>query len=181
MRPSEARQRGKTRGKSPPERRTAVIVPLEFRRGPARKVGGAARPGPQRDEPRTMKRFLLATVVSVAALALPSGQASAGHHHHCYDKCCTFCCKPYNAFSPICCGTLFCDGCCPQFGCQMHQPPGGPGPYAGGGCPDGVCPAGMGPDGICADGSCGGAGGAPWSGPGSLPSAGGSDGQAPPM
>ncbi len=126
-----------------------------------------------------MKRFLLATVVSVAAIALTSGQASAGHFHHCYSKCCTFCCKPYNAFSPICCGTLFCDGCCPQFGCQMHQPPGGPGPAGGAGCPDGACAYGAGLDGACADGSCG--GGAPWSGSAYLPSGSGSDGQAPAM
>ena len=64
-----------------------------------------------------MKRFLLAAVLSVGAFALAGGQASAFPLRcKCYNKCCTFCVKPYNAFSPVCCGTLFCDGCCPQFG-----------------------------------------------------------------
>lgn len=130
-----------------------------------------------------MKRFLLAAVLSVGALALSREPASAGYFHHCCNKCCTFCCRPYNAFSPICCGTLFCDGCCPQFGCQMHNPPAGPGPYGDAGCPGGVCaaggvcPDGGFPDGACVDGSCG--GGVPWSGPASLPAASGTDGQAP--
>jgi hypothetical protein len=31
----------------------------------------------------------------------------------CGRNCCTFCVRPYNAFSPTCCGTVFCDGCMP--------------------------------------------------------------------
>lgn len=115
-----------------------------------------------------MKRFLLAAVLSVGTLALTSGQASAFPFRcKCYNKCCTFCVKPYNAFSPVCCGTLFCDGCCPQFGCKTQQFPAGP-----------CCEAGH-PDGACADGSCG--GGAPWSGPAYLPSASGPGVQLPAM
>ena len=109
-----------------------------------------------------MKRFFLATVLSVTAVALAGGQASAFPLRcKCYNKCCTFCVKPYNAFSPVCCGTLFCDGCCPQFGCRTQQ------------YPQGLAPGGEAgyPDGACADGSCG--GGAPWSGPAYLPSASG--------
>jgi hypothetical protein len=117
-----------------------------------------------------MKRFLLAAVLSVGAIALTGGQAPAFPLRcKCYNKCCTFCVKPYNAFSPVCCGTLFCDGCCPQFGCRTQQYPAGPG--AG-------CEAGY-PDGACADGSCG--GGDACSSPAYLPSAGAPGSQAPVM
>jgi hypothetical protein len=52
------------------------------------------------------------------------------------------CCRPYNAFTPFCCGSLHCDGCCPipqMPSCPMMQC-GGPGPICsamnpfGGGC-----------------------------------------------
>jgi len=111
-----------------------------------------------------MKRFLLAALLSLGAVALTSSPASAYLFKcKCYKKCCTFCCRPYNAFSPSCCGTMFCDGCCPK---PCFQPQGPPAGYDGG-CPDGAC---------CADGACG---GAPWAGPGYLPSAGGPAAQGP--
>src|SRR5262249_21364963 len=39
------------------------------------------------------------------------------------------CCRPYNAFSPVCYGSICCDGCCPL---QTCTPPCGGG--WGGGC-----------------------------------------------
>src|SRR5262245_56487036 len=57
-----------------------------------------------------MKRLLTAAVFSIVALGLHVSQASAGLFLH---KCCKknwFCVKPYNAFSPVCCGTVTLDG-----------------------------------------------------------------------
>jgi|SRR5215813_11609411 len=97
-----------------------------------------------------MKRFLLAAILSVGAVAITSGQASARLLKcRCYNKCCTVCCKPYNAFSPSCCGWINFDGCCPQFGCNQGPPQGGFDQYCGdGGCGDGGCVAGNLPGGF---------------------------------
>ena len=64
-----------------------------------------------------MKKLFTAAFLSVALLPLSSGTASAW----CWPwKCCgqcydfSICCKQYNAFTPICFGKLYCDGCCPS-------------------------------------------------------------------
>lgn len=63
-----------------------------------------------------MKKIYAAAFLSLAVLGGSSGQAKAvGFCPSC--RCCCYkysvCCKPYNAFSPICYGKLYCDGCCP--------------------------------------------------------------------
>jgi hypothetical protein len=103
-----------------------------------------------------MKKILAVAALSVAALGLTTNRASAWFHccglHHCCGACATLCVKPYNAFSPVCCGTICCDGCLPlscgqqggMCGGQMGYGPmcGGPmcgGPMCGGlegGCCD---------------------------------------------
>jgi hypothetical protein len=62
--------------------------------------------------------------------------------HHCFETHIT--CRPYNAFTPICWGNLYCDGCCPNpcgvaSGCNM-MPSWGGGGY--GGCAPGMPCAG---------------------------------------
>ena len=55
-----------------------------------------------------MKRLLLVASLAVVALGLGAGRASAAGllwKLHCC-KCGYFCVKPYNAFSPVCCGTV---------------------------------------------------------------------------
>jgi hypothetical protein len=92
-----------------------------------------------------MKRFLLAAVLSVGTVVIPSGQASARLLKcRCYNKCCTVCCKPYNAFSPSMSGCINFDGCCPQFGCNQGPPQGGFDQC----CGDGSCVAGNLPGGV---------------------------------
>jgi hypothetical protein len=65
-----------------------------------------------------------------------------GCHHHCCDM--KICCRQYNAFTPVCFGSMFCDGCCPNFGCAQPQPCGpvcgawGCGDFAGGMSPAGI-------------------------------------------
>jgi hypothetical protein len=115
-----------------------------------------------------MKQFLLAAVLSVGAVAFTNGQASARLLKcRCYKKCCTVCCKPYNAFSPSMSGCINFDGCCPQFGFHPQGPPqGGFDPSCGdGGCGDGGCVAGHVPGG--------------WGGAEYLPSQGGPSGLPP--
>ncbi len=48
--------------------------------------------------------------------ALSACQASAfGVFPHCFHKnYSVIVCRPYNAFTPICCGNVVCDGCCPS-------------------------------------------------------------------
>ncbi len=61
------------------------------------------------------------------------------------------CVRPYNAFSPVCCGTICCTGCCPiQMGCPGPMVP--PcAPYMGGCCPfpEYCCPPSC-----CSSGCC---------------------------
>jgi hypothetical protein len=63
-----------------------------------------------------MKKILAASVLSLAILGLTTTEASAwfrccGHCcPHCYSY--SICCRPYNAFTPVCFGNLYCDGCC---------------------------------------------------------------------
>jgi len=64
-----------------------------------------------------MKKLFAAAFLSMMLLPLNSGKASAWNWPwkcccgHCYDF--SICCKQYNAFSPVCFGKIFCDGCCP--------------------------------------------------------------------
>src|SRR6516165_7581412 len=64
---------------------------------------------------------------SLTALLMLAGNADAwlfnhcggchgchSHCHHCYET--HICCRAYNAFTPICWGNLYCDGCCPNMG-----------------------------------------------------------------
>jgi hypothetical protein len=99
-----------------------------------------------------MKKLLPAALLALAVsgfVAAPSFAGTFGLFPHC--GCCgcgaKFCVRQYNAFSPVCCGTIFCDGCCPfGNGCGY----GGYGGYGGcgfGGC--GPCDGGMCPGGGC--------------------------------
>jgi len=86
-----------------------------------------------------MNRIVTAALLSLGALGLTSGQASAFFWKHCCNKCCTICVKPYNAFSPVAFGSVCFDGCNPIQSCP---------PYFGG---PSCCPAPAGCDG-CAPG-----------------------------
>src|SRR5438046_6624672 len=94
-----------------------------------------------------MKKHFLVGYLSVAALALNGPAAQAGLLHHCCGchKCCTYLCvRPYNAFSPVCCGSVSCIGCCPMFGGMGGGMDCGPcGPVGGGmpSCFNGCCPS----------------------------------------
>jgi hypothetical protein len=85
-----------------------------------------------------MKKLLPISILALASLWMTPGTSSAGGSFGlftqtscwpfsciagcgcCGSKCCsTICVKPYNAFSPTCSGTLYCDGFCP-----MGTPPG---------------------------------------------------------
>src|SRR5215212_5242601 len=80
-----------------------------------------------------MKRLILSAILGVAALGLSAGTVQAGPcgFFGC-RKCCgcgaTFCVRQYNAFSPVCSGTLYCDGINPMGGCGI---PGGFNPNCG--------------------------------------------------
>jgi hypothetical protein len=71
-----------------------------------------------RDIP-AMKKILSAALVTLALTGLSARPASAGAfglipHGGCCGCCgCNFCIRQYNAFSPVCCGTVYCDGCMP--------------------------------------------------------------------
>ncbi len=62
-----------------------------------------------------------------------------------------FCVRQYNAFSPVCSGTVFCDGCCPFGACGGGY--GGYGGFGGGMCGPGGC--GVIPFSGLAGGGCG--------------------------
>jgi hypothetical protein len=84
-----------------------------------------------------MKKVLSIGVLTLASLWLTPGASSAGGtfglftQASCWPfnccascKCCsTICVKPYNAFSPTCSGTLFCDGFCPLGNPSPYGPP----------------------------------------------------------
>jgi hypothetical protein len=56
-------------------------------------------------------------LLSVAGLLLSARDADAFLFCHCCGHhCCEthICCRPYNAFTPICWGNIHCDGCCMQ-------------------------------------------------------------------
>jgi hypothetical protein len=115
-------------------------------------------------------------LASLAALLLSVSDADAllfHHHCHCRHHCCDMriCCRPYNAFTPFCCGTMHCDGCCPlpcaqasgcaampSYGCDMPAPvcggfagacaPGYGSPAMGGSMPVNLPPAMPMPSGV---------------------------------
>ncbi len=85
-------------------------------------------------------------VLSLVGLVLSSSNASAFFlfpqcFHH---DCSVIVCRPYNAFTPICCGTMMCNGCCPSFcgggGCARQTAPAYPTMFTGGICCDSSCP-----------------------------------------
>lgn len=111
-----------------------------------------------------MKKLFSSALLALAVSGFAAVPSFAGctfglFPHSC--GCCgcgaKFCVRQYNAFSPVCCGTIFCNGCCPFGGGY------GPGMY-GGPCADGMCPSGdcglnysgimSCPPGGCADGAC---------------------------
>jgi hypothetical protein len=86
----------------------------------------------------TMKRRILAlAVLSVLGWALSAGNASAFFlFPHCFHRnYSVIVCRPYNAFTPMCYGSVVCDGCCPS-------------PFCGGGCCQPPIYSG------CCDGGC---------------------------
>lgn len=70
-----------------------------------------------------MKRILLVPLLFAGWLAL-EGDASASfllrHHLHKYSTLVV--CRPYNAFTPVCYGSVVCDGCCPAPFCGGTPP-----------------------------------------------------------
>ncbi|HWG46274.1 MAG TPA: hypothetical protein VN688_26165 [Gemmataceae bacterium] len=119
-----------------------------------------------------MKKLLPCALLALAVSGFTATTSFAGctfglFYNRC--GCCgcgaKFCVRQYNAFSPVCSGTVFCDGCCP-FGSGGGGGPGygpgfggGCGPCAGGMCPSGGCGLNYSgvmscPAGGCADGSC---------------------------
>jgi len=100
-----------------------------------------------------MKKLLFLALVSLGAVGASASDARAWFLHCCHNRCnkctTTITCKPYNAFSPVCCGNLVCDGCCPINcgGYGPHMPSvfggycGGPGGFATGSCDFGSLPA----------------------------------------
>jgi len=114
-----------------------------------------------------MKNLFSSAVLALVVSGFVTAESFAGCcfglcYKHC--GCCgcgaKFCVRQYNAFSPVCSGTVFCDGCCPFGpGCGYGGYGYGPGPCAGGMCPAGGCGVpftGMPacPPGGCCDGAC---------------------------
>ena len=109
-----------------------------------------------------MKRILLGTLIALSSLttAVP---VEAGRTFglfvglgRCHNHC-DFCIRQYNAFTPVCSGSLTCDGCVPFANCM----PGfgysscGPGMCGPGMCGPGMCGPGMCGPGMCGPGMCG--------------------------
>ena len=69
-----------------------------------------------------LKMYVL-TALSLACLGLSARPASAWWLHRCgcnrYST--IIVCRPYNAFTPVCSGSMVCDGCCP-FACPNCAP-----------------------------------------------------------
>lgn len=65
-------------------------------------------------------KLLVLTALSLAGVALSAAPASAWWllpRHHGINRFSTvIVCRPYNAFTPVCHGSMVCDGCCP-FSC----------------------------------------------------------------
>jgi hypothetical protein len=102
-----------------------------------------------------MKKLLLAGFLSFAALGATTTPASAWGllerlgGLHCCGKCTSvICCRQYNAFTPVCFGSITCIGCSPLNACgggmPMCSPPCNgypPVPYCGPSCDAGACSA----------------------------------------
>lgn len=142
-----------------------------------------------------MKRLLLVAILGLAALFQLPGRVSASGAFGlftcggCCKKCgCEVCIRPYNAFSPVLCGSICVDNCfpfvgpqcacAPRMGGPMGLPPApmvplapgpyGPGPYG----PGAYAPAPYGPAPLPpmqAPAPLPGPGGAPASPPGAAP------------
>jgi hypothetical protein len=88
-----------------------------------------------------MKYFLVG-LLSLATLGVSTPHASAFLFHcikqRLQDKRFTICCRPYNAFTPVCFGSITCNGCCPVQFCPPQNcfPPAAMGPLWGG---NGAC------------------------------------------
>src|SRR5436190_227234 len=71
-----------------------------------------------------LKLFTLAAL-SLAGLGLSARPASAWwwqlHQHGINRYSTVIVCRPYNAFTPCCAGSMVCDGCCP-FSCPNTAP-----------------------------------------------------------
>jgi len=91
-----------------------------------------------------MKRVLFGALALFASLTAVT-PANAGHTFglfpHCGFGCCGCCCefriRQYNAFTPVCCGSITCDGCMPFSGLNYLGMGSGPGGYIDNGfsCP----------------------------------------------
>jgi hypothetical protein len=65
-------------------------------------------------------KILAPTFLSLIGWAVSAGSASAWELFPCcfHRHYSVIICRPYNAFTPICCGNMVCDGCCPSpFSC----------------------------------------------------------------
>jgi hypothetical protein len=100
-----------------------------------------------------MRPLFRSTLLALAASLAAAAPALAGHTfglftcHRCCCKSCMFCVRPYNAFSPVACGSLALSGCMP-FGQPGCGPCGGyPGMIPFGGMP-------CGPYGDCCGAMC---------------------------
>ncbi len=77
------------------------------------------------------RRSLIVSLLTVAVLGLSAHNVCAffflKHKLHKYST--YICCKPYNAFTPVCFGSVTCTGCCPSFGCPQPCCPPAAAPY----------------------------------------------------
>jgi len=64
-----------------------------------------------------MKRIIAVGMLSLGVFALMANTSFAGCLK-CKRKCAEFCVKPYNAFSPVACGSICLDGCLPIGSCN---------------------------------------------------------------
>lgn len=91
-----------------------------------------------------MKKLLLSIALGLAALSVTPSASQAGTFglFTCSSCCgcsssCNFCVRPYNAFTPVCCGNITCMGCMPF--CPMPGYSGMMVPPAYGACQGGAC------------------------------------------
>jgi hypothetical protein len=91
-----------------------------------------------------MKKLFALAFISLAAVTGTASSAKAWWpcfplFDCCKGSCCstTICLRQYNAFTPVCSGTLNCDGCCP-LNLSCGYPGSGPAVMAPG-CANGAC------------------------------------------
>lgn len=116
-----------------------------------------------------MKKIFSTALLALAVSGFAASESFAGTFGLFY-RCCgccgcgaKFCVRQYNAFSPVCSGTVYCDGCFPfGSGCGYGAYGAGGCGYGGGGyggCAGGMCPGMVnfsGMMGQCAPGCMGG-------------------------